>query len=136
LKWLVLVGLLCLGRAAGAQVSCPWLTVGTAEKVLGGLAKTEVKMLAPPRVDEGRCLFTADAGALEIVVSGEQQKECGPESEKVRGTGNEAWFCGLGKRVTVEGRVRAMYFRTTLSGVDDGRKKVEMIAELVAGNLF
>jgi hypothetical protein len=135
-KGLVLVGMLCLVRAAGGQVSCPWLTVGTAEKVLGGAAKTEVKMMLPPKIEEGRCVFTANAGTLEIVVSGEVLKECPPESEKVRGVGNEARFCGVGKRATVEGRVRTIYFRTALVGVDERRKKVELIAEMVAGNLF
>lgn len=142
MRTLLLIAPLCLCHAASAQVSCPWLTVGTAEAALRmhgrSEIKTEVKII-PPNMEEGRCIFTADHGTLEIVVSSEPQRDCPADSSKLPGIGNEARFCVAGKQFTVDSRVRALHFHAMLTAdlpAEDGRKRVELVAEVVSGNLF
>ena len=154
--------LLCLlfvsGAAGYAQspaqapllTTCPWLTQGSAVRMLGGDVSVAVHV---SDAGEGSCNFVRkqEPGAfLKIEVSKAALPSCGADSTKLRGIGNEAMRCRLagssGKDAEmISSRVRDLHFTLTLalqgkdsaaSSADVQQDAFERIAEQVAGNLF
>jgi hypothetical protein len=135
---------------AKPPVVCPWLTQGTAAKMLGG----DVSVIANVSDSgEGECKFTREQGSpdtLEIVVSKTTLSGCPADSIPLRAIGNEAVLCrrsdprGEGVQ-TVSSRVRDQHFTVTITtrghekavkAQDPQDEPVARIAEQVAGSLF
>jgi hypothetical protein len=148
--WL-LVFLLAAKRLCGAADACPWITEGSAAKLLEG----DVKLSAQSTDDKhGSCSFSRLDGrvayALEISVGPEAKEPCPKGSAELKGIGNEAYFCGVKRSSSesierVSSRVRETYFAVTLSASgprsavmpeDARRSALDQAAEQVAGNLF
>lgn len=144
--------LLCAG--VRAQESCPWLTVGTAEALLGGAVSASTHVSA----GEGSCDFARDADAarsatgagsdlvLKIAVGHQLPKECAT-GEPLTGIGEDSVWCAMDagrERVgIIRGRVRTTYFLLTLTGTAASAQEtasiksvLERAAEEVAGSLF
>lgn len=136
-------------HASQAQRTCPWLTQGTAAAVLGAPPDLTLKLADP----EGTCTFTLARGAtlstLQIIVTAKPQPLCASGGERLTGLGNEATFCQVHHAaaydsVVVTGRVRTLYFSTTLvfrgshapAGPETPRESVQRLAEQVVGNLY
>ena len=135
---------------AKPPVVCPWLTQGTAARMLGG----DVSVIANVSDSgEGDCKFTREQGSpdtLEIVVSKTELPGCPADSIPLRGIGNEAVRCGhpgpRGEAVQIiSGRVRDQHFTVTMTtrGHEKAAKAQETqddpivrVAEQVAGSLF
>jgi hypothetical protein len=130
---------------------CPWMTEGSAVKLLGG----EVTATADAADDKrGSCTFSRQdskmSRRLEILVGPEESGACPAGSEGLRGIGNEALFCRVKQSATesvakVSSRVRGTFLTVTLtsSGPRSARSAGEaeqeiarQAAEMVAGNLF
>lgn len=134
------------------EMPCPWVTEGTAAKVLGSEVSLEAKLTTAMT---GTCVFRsrqASGGSeLEVEVSSSSLMGCPGKSEKLRGIGSEAVQCEPARSSSgeahsvVESRVRKVFLRVTLSVPTAGgaafpaerqREIVTEVAEQVAGNLF
>jgi hypothetical protein len=131
------------------QVGCPWLTLGTAAKALGGDAHVTVTMI---NSIEGSCRFLRQnsSDSLTIQVSKSDFPMCHGAGVKLLGIGNEAVRCmdsGLrGEEVErIRSRVRDLYFDVThnshrekasAKGTDLQNDALEQVAEAIAGNLY
>ncbi len=135
---------------AKPPVVCPWLTQGTAVRMLGGDVSVAANVSDS---GEGSCKFTREQGSpdsLEIVVSKATLAGCPADGIALRGIGNEAVRCGhavpRGESVQIiSGRVRGQHFTVTMTA--RGHEKtakaeatedepVVRVAEQVAGSLF
>ena len=150
----IALGGLCCAHTH-AQVTCPWLTEGTAATALGGTPDLAVKLASP---QEGSCVFTfqneALRSTLEITVTKQplstRDLNCPAGSPSLPAIGNNAVIChpallARGDRQLVLSRVRDTYFSIVLTAerkdsttpdVEKQRDRITMIAEQVAGNLF
>jgi hypothetical protein len=140
--------------AQSAQV-CPWLSAGTAAKILGA----EVSATAHSDSNwSGACRFAvvADpARTIEIEVGAKEIDRCGSNSTStpLAAIGNQATLCsyrdGNGRQVEiVTGRVRNAWFAVTLaakpeyksnpqwSNAPPSSSAIEFLGEQVAGNLY
>jgi len=150
LCWFAVGAVSAYGQAA-APAACPWLTQGTAARVLGGDVLVDVQV---SEAGEGSCAFVRGADAktsLRIEVSKTMLAGCGGDATQLKGIGNEALRCTLpatGDHVTekISGRVRDRYFTLIMSrpggtaahhrSNDAEDDAMEQAAESVAGNLF
>jgi hypothetical protein len=128
--------------------ACPWLTPGSAARVLGGDVSVAVTVTKP---GEGACRFS-QAGqpmdSLEIDVGGSSNTACPEDGTRLTGIGNEAVRCRLpashgATGEMVSGRVRDVHFTLILRGQkrpsrfsDERDDPLAQLAEQVAGNLF
>ncbi len=142
--------LLVSGRASGATM-CPWLTQGSAAKILGGDVSVSV---ISANETEGSCTFSRRQGAavylFEVSVHKAAGTGCPADGTKLRGIGNEAILCRMERSPSetveeVSGRVRDLYFSVSLGihgpkssamTIEAQREGVNQAAEQVAGNLF
>ncbi len=132
-----------------AASNCPWVTLGSATRVLGGDVNATVLL---SDAGEGSCSFSRKQEPnifLKIEVSKAALLSCGADSTKLRGIGNEAMRCMAPRSNSqdaemISSRVRDLHFTIVL---DPGAKKgpanadpqndaLERLAEQVAGNLF
>jgi len=147
---LLALGVISAYGQAVAPAACPWLTQGTAARVLGGDVSVDVHV---SEAGEGTCSFVRGTDAqtlLRIEVSKSTLPGCGADAKELRGIGNEALRCTLpaeGNHAVekISGRVRDRYFTLTkryrftseargpANTQDDA---LEQAAESVAGNLF
>lgn len=136
------------GSQSAPQATCPWLTVGSAARALGG--DVDVAMTGA-NAEAGTCRFLrrdAAMDSLEIAVSKDPLPICPAGSRKLVGIGNEAAQCKLtaahGEMAEmVSGRVRELHFTLILHGQKRDAKASDpqddalgWLAEQVAGNLF
>jgi hypothetical protein len=116
--------------------TCPWLTEGSAAKVLGGPVHAILNVASPT---QGTCTFAKTArpqDQLKVLVGAGNVPSCPAGSAKVIGVGDQASRCHLPHSAQmISGNVRAVDMAITLSGnqTDDA---LQQIAEQVAGNLF
>ena len=153
-RWWVLcllaVGAVAAHGQAASPAACPWLTQGTAERVLGGEVTVDVYV---SEAGEGVCSFvrvTETMTSLRIEVSKSILPACGADAAKLKGIGNEALRCAVptaADHVTekIGGRVRDRYFTLAMShpgssvanqSAEFQDDALEQAAESVAGNLF
>lgn len=136
--------------ALRAELSCPWLTQGTAASMLGGDVDAVIKLIPP---EQGSCAFSLQQGAatysLKIVVERTPHVACPPASPRLTGIGNEAVACRLQRAPNetsevVSSRVRGLFLTIsfTILGpaspslpLDKQRDIAQRAAEQVAGNL-
>lgn len=130
---------------AASHTGCPWLTAGSAAKILSGDVDVTV---TGSNAEEGTCRFSrrdAAMDSLEIVVGKNASPTCPPESLKLVGIGNEAARCKVSGEMAkmLSGRVRDLHFTLILRGGSNEVKSsdpqddaLEQLAEQVAGNLF
>jgi hypothetical protein len=133
-----------------SQAACPWLTQGSAAKVLGGRVSVTVGV---SNTGEGSCKFVRQQSPLnylEILVSKTSLPSCPAGSIRLTGIGNAAAECGLPAShgevsKMVSSRVRELHFAVTLTNhgqktpaksMDEGDDVLAQIAEQVAGNLY
>ena len=127
---------------------CPWLTAGSAARVLGGdvsVSLTEMDSNA------GACRFSRLDGsqnALDIMVGKELANTCPADSPKLVGIGNEATRCRIpaargDAAEMLSSRVRDLHFSIVLrepkrsaKPADTQEDALEQLGEQVAGNLF
>lgn len=156
LRTIFLCALSALSSAALAQSvpACPWLTLGTAEKALGGAATVAVQQSSPP---EGSCQFALKGtphSVLQITVTKAQKHVCSDADAPLVGLGNQARQCvqksGEGQPMDViEGRVRDLNYVITMTqpalpshsapskaGLIPTVSAIEVVADIVAGNLY
>ena len=131
-------------------VVCPWLSQGTAAKMLGGDVSVTANVSDS---GEGDCKFTRDQGppdTLEIVMSKAALPGCQGDGVPLRGIGNEAAMCRrAGPRGEViemiSSRVRDQHFTVTINSrglektanaQDAQEEPIARIAEQVAGSLY
>ncbi len=131
-------------------VVCPWLTEGTAARMLGGDVSVTANV---SESGEGVCKFARlqdSSDSLEIVVSKAAVPGCAAGSTQLRGIGNEATMCKHagphGESIQmVSSRVRDQHFTVTITArehekaakVQDAQDEpIARIAEQVAGSLF
>jgi hypothetical protein len=137
------------GSPARSQVACPWLTQGSASKLLGGDVSIKVYL---SDTGAGSCKFLRQEGShdsLEILVSNAALASCPTGSPELKGVGNQAARCKAagshGGGDMVSGRVRDLHF--TVTRTSHGQKRpvkipdvqedaLEEIAEQIAGNLY
>lgn len=141
-------------QASAPQVrlppACPWLTQGTAAKMLGGDVSV---VLDVSDSGEGSCKFSREQGpsdTLEIVVKKADLPGCPTGSVALRAIGNEATMCrhaGPNGDVVqmVSSRVRDQHFLVTITSrghekvpktQDPQDEPVARVSEQVAGSLF
>jgi hypothetical protein len=122
--------------SSGAVTACPWVTEGSAAKVLGGPVHAILNVASPT---QGTCTFaktTRPQDQLKVLVGAGNIPSCPAGSAKVIGVGDQASRCHLPHSAQmISGNVRAVDMAITLSGTqtDDA---IQQIAEQVAGNLF
>ncbi|MGC1620076.1 MAG: hypothetical protein WA765_16420 [Candidatus Acidiferrum sp.] len=143
-----------------AQMKCPWVNEATARGILGGPVAVTVKIIEP---SSGVCEFSRQQGAVlrELTISVNAMtdipkqfpsylSQCPPKSAPLRAIGNEAVMCSVQTHRNlyaekVVGRVREQAFIVSIgSGLKDDpsltpelrREKANLVAEMVAGNLF
>jgi len=145
------------GAFAQTATSCPWLTTGSAAKILGG---DVTPMVRTSGNWEGFCRFTRQTGeaveTLEILVGKSDTHSCPDGSLKLKAIGNEAVQCKRSiatdqEIYTIAGRVRNVYFAVTLTNVAGAildrsaevrpadpysASPLERLAEQVSGNLY
>ena len=138
------------GSQPRSRTTCPWLTQGSASRVLGGDVSTKVSV---SDIGEGSCRFLREQrspGSLKILVSKRALASCPSQSTELKGIGNQAAMCRVkgahSKDVEmVSGRVRDLHFTVTLTSrgqkspaklPDVQEDALEQIAEQIAGNLF
>jgi hypothetical protein len=138
------------GSQARARRNCPWITEGSAARILGEDVSLTVNI---SDVGEGSCKFMRPQEPLdflEVNVSKATVPTCPPQSRTLKGVGNQASMCkpsSLRAAFTemVSGRVRDLNFTVTIafnkrrnpaSATDMNEDALEQIAEQVAGNLF
>lgn len=144
------------GVLAQSEGSCPWLTIGTAARMLGG----DVAMTAHSTGNwEGSCAFTRKiAGTsqrLEILVGKDNTHPCPEGSQPITALGNEAVQChrktAQGQpQETIAGRVRDVFFVVSVTGNvsalssspesqrfdPNAASALERVAEQVSGSLY
>jgi hypothetical protein len=143
--------LIAASHVRAVAQSCPWMTQGSADKLLGGSAMATIQIVDDK---QGSCSFIRSDGnanyGLAIAVSHEAVGVCPEGSMTIKGIGNEARSCYLNRSASmsverISSRVRDAFFTVTLSVVEskNGGMTEEMrhdildqVAELVAGNLF
>ncbi|MHB1700097.1 MAG: hypothetical protein ACYCSN_08140 [Acidobacteriaceae bacterium] len=147
--WWLCAALWMLAAGAQAQQACPWLTEGTAAKLMGGPVTANIHAMS---AGEGSCVFTrgtaSDAVVLRIEAGHGAPAACAA-GERLRGVGDDALRCATdeadGHREMIQGRVRTTQFALTLTVRGDGgrllsrdaqRSAAEQAAEEVAGSLF
>jgi hypothetical protein len=119
--------------------TCPWLTEGSAAKVLGGPVHVILKVASPT---QGTCSFVKTARPQEqvkVLVGAGNIPSCPAGSAKVIGVGDQASRCHLPHSTQmISGNVRTVDMAITLSGGSGNQTEdaIEQIAEQVAGNLF
>ena len=135
---------------AKPPVVCPWLTQGTAAKILGGDVTVTANVSDS---GEGSCKFTREQGSpdsLEILVSKATLAGCPADSIPLRAIGNEAVMCRRADRLgegvqMISSRVRDQHFTVTITtrghekaakAQDPQDEPIARIAEQVAGSLF
>jgi hypothetical protein len=122
--------------SSSAASTCPWVTEGSAAKVLGGPVHAILNVASPT---QGTCTFVKAARPqeqLKVLVGAGNLPSCPAGSAKVIGVGDQATRCHLPHSAQmISGNVRAVDMAITLSGnqTDDA---IQQIAEQVAGNLF
>jgi hypothetical protein len=133
------------GSQPRSRTTCPWLTQGSASRVLGGDVSTRVSV---SDIGEGSCRFLREQrspGSLKILVSKRALASCPSQSTELKGIGNQAAMCRVKGVDMVSGRVRDLYFTVTLTSrgqkspaklPDAQEDALEQIAEQIAGNLF
>jgi len=148
----------CCAAATGqAPANCPWLSTGTAARLLGG----DVTVAA--HVEEtfaGSCRFTRQSGnssaSIAVLIGPKDTQPCPAGSTKLKALGNEAVQCrraagtAQGSDV-IAGRIRNVYFVVTMTNIagaltsepDDplladayAASPLERAAEQVVGNLY
>ena len=152
---------LIIASAAAAlsqtSAACPWVTLGTAERFLGG----EVTVVAHVNGSAaGSCSFARQSGntaaSIEILVGPTDTHPCPQHSTKLNALGNEAVQCRIGTSTSQEsdriaGRIREVFFVVTMTNILDATKPepadplladayaasaIERLAEQVVGNLY
>lgn len=119
--------------------TCPWVTEGSAAKVLGGPVHAILNVASPT---QGTCTFVKTARPqeqLKILVGAGNIPSCPAGSAKVIGVGDQASRCHLPHSAQmISGRVRTVDMAITLSSssANQSEDAIEQIAEQVAGNLF
>jgi hypothetical protein len=136
---------------------CPWVTSGTAERLLGG----EVSVTAHVEGNAaGSCGFVRQSGSrtasIEILVGPMDTHPCPQDSVKLKALGNEAVQCRHSSSSSqqsdqIAGRIRNMYFVVTMINIPGatrqepsdprladsfGASPIESLAETVVGNLY
>jgi len=121
---------------SSADATCPWLTEGSAAKVLGGQVHVILNVANPT---QGSCTFVKTARPqeqLEVLVGAGNVPSCPAGSAKVIGVGDQASRCHLPHSAQmISGSIRTVDMAITLSG-NQTEDAIEQIAEQVAGNLF
>jgi hypothetical protein len=116
--------------------TCPWLTEGSAAKVLGGPVHAILNVASPT---QGTCTFVKTARPqeqLKVLVGAGNIPSCPAGSAKVIGVGDQASRCHLPHSAQmISGNVRAVDMAITLSG-NQTEDAIQQIAEQVAGTLF
>jgi hypothetical protein len=138
------------GKSQTPATTCPWLTAGTAARLLGGDVAANLSVSG---VTEGTCHFARSGDTMrfiEIRVSAALLPDCPTGSWPLRGIGNEAQQCRValprgGSEEMVSGRVRDLHFTVVIAGhrdklssksPDSADDDVVRIADEVAGNLY
>jgi hypothetical protein len=121
---------------SSAVTACPWVTEGSAAKVLGGPVHAILNVASPT---QGTCTFAKTArpqDQLKVLVGAGNIPSCPAGSAKVIGVGDQASRCHLPHSAQmISGNVRAVDMAITLSG-NQTEDAIQQIAEQVAGNLF
>ena len=125
---------------AAAESRCPWLNAATAAGVLGGSVEMSVTSTS--------CEFSR-AGAvlrIEVTAASTPAARCGPDSEPLKGIGNQAYSCEykgkpgwIAEQVVGTVRDQAFVVRISTTGrvMDSSlREKTLKIAGQVTGILF
>jgi len=122
--------------SSSAVTTCPWLTEGSAAKVLGGEVHVILNVAS---ATQGTCTFVKAARPqeqLKVLVGGGNIPSCPAGSAKVIGVGDQASRCHLPHSAQmISGNVRTVNMAITLSG-NQSDDAIRQIAEQVAGNLF
>src|SRR5277367_353557 len=122
--------------SSSAVTTCPWLTEGSAAKVLGGEVHVILNVAS---ATQGTCTFVKAARPqeqLKVLVGGGNIPSCPAGSAKVIGVGDQASRCHLPHSAQmISGNVRAVDMAITLFG-NQPEDALQQIAEQVAGNLF
>ena len=121
--------------SSSAAPACPWVTEGSAAKVLGGPVHAILNVASPT---QGTCTFVKTARPqeqLKVLVGAGNVPSCPAGSAKVIGVGDQASRCHLPHSAQmISGNVRAVDMAITLSG-SQPEDAIQQIAEQVAGNL-
>jgi hypothetical protein len=121
---------------SSADATCPWLTEGSAAKVLGGQVHVILNVASST---QGTCTFVKTARPqeqLKVLVGAGNIPSCPTGSAKVIGVGDQASRCHLPHSAQmISGNVRTVDMAITLSG-NQTEDAIQQIAEQVAGNLF
>jgi len=124
---------------SSAGTTCPWVTEGSAAKVLGGEVHVILNVASPT---QGTCTFvktTRPQEQLKVLVGAGNVPSCPAGSARVIGVGDQASRCHLPHSAQmISGRVRTVDMAITLSSSSASQSEdaIEQIAEQVAGNLF
>jgi hypothetical protein len=122
--------------SSSAVTACPWLTEGSAAKVLGGEVHAILNVAS---ATQGTCTFVKAARPqeqLKVLVGGGNIPSCPAGSAKVIGVGDQASRCHLPHSAQmISGNVRTVDMAITLSG-NQSDDAIQQIAEQVAGSLF
>jgi hypothetical protein len=157
LSVMILLLACCIAGQGQDPATCPWLSTGTAAKLLGG----DVSVSA--HVEDafaGSCRFTRQSGdssaSIEVLIGPKDTQACPSGSTRLKALGNEAVQCrraaGTAQGTDViAGRIRNVYFVVTMTNIagaltsepDDplladayGASPLERAAEQVVGNLY
>ena len=88
--------------------------------------------------EKGECQFVSQDGReLRIEIGGDFRalvKQCGSVTSALKGIGNEAVACTVGREARVVSRIREKAFVVSVSPAN--RDEAETAAEIVAGNLY
>jgi hypothetical protein len=122
--------------SSNASPACPWLTEGSAAKVLGGPVHVILNLAS---ANQGTCTFvktTRPQEQLKVLIGAGNIASCPAGSARVVGVGDQASRCHLPHSTQmISGIVRANDMAITLSG-NQPEDAIQQIAEQVAGNLF
>lgn len=141
--------------AAQQPATCPWLSSGSAQTVLGGAVSLHLQM---EENAQGICEFASQSGEpkiLRIMVGKTDKHVCPPESTQLKALGNEAVQCRRTDQRghswdVIAGRMRDVFYVVTTSNVPDAlaipategdpadpysASILERVAEQVVGNL-
>jgi hypothetical protein len=125
--------------SSGAVTTCPWVTEGSAAKVLGGQVHAILNVASPT---QGTCTFVKTARPqeqLKVLVGAGNIPSCPAGSARVIGVGDQASRCHLSHSAQmISGNVRAVGIAITLAAGPGSQSEdaIQQIAEQVAGNLF
>lgn len=158
-RLIVVFSIFASAVAAFGQTSpvCPWVTSGTAERLLGG----EVSVTAHVEDNAaGSCSFRLKSGetaaSIEILVGPTDTHPCPQDSIALKALGNEAVQCrhivsSAQQSDQIAGRIRKVFFVVTMTNIPDATKldpsdpkladayaasPLERLAEQVVGNLY